>query len=37
MVTGTMNGMRATAVRSGTAEPEVLLAIKILEASLSQE
>jgi hypothetical protein len=36
-VTGTLNAMRATAARDGNPEALVLLAIRILEASLSQE
>jgi hypothetical protein len=36
MVTGTMNAMKVTAARSGDPDAKVLLAIRILEAALSQ-
>jgi hypothetical protein len=37
MVTGTMNAMKVTAARDESRDPAVLLAIRILEAALSQE
>jgi hypothetical protein len=37
MVTGATNAMKVTAARDGSRDPATLLAIRILEAALSQE